>query len=46
MPSILFIALIAFLVFGPRKLPEIATQDPAGARAMGAADEATDRIVE
>jgi Sec-independent protein translocase protein TatA len=26
MPSILFIALIAFLVFGPRKLPKIATQ--------------------
>jgi Sec-independent protein translocase protein TatA len=26
MPSILFISLIAFLVFGPRKLPEIATQ--------------------
>jgi Sec-independent protein translocase protein TatA len=26
MPSILFILLIAFLVFGPRKLPEIATQ--------------------
>jgi Sec-independent protein translocase protein TatA len=26
MPSILFIALIAFLVFGPRKLPEIASQ--------------------
>jgi Sec-independent protein translocase protein TatA len=26
MPSILFISLIAFLVFGARKLPEIATQ--------------------
>jgi Sec-independent protein translocase protein TatA len=26
MPSILFISLIAFLVVGPRKLPEIATQ--------------------
>jgi Sec-independent protein translocase protein TatA len=26
MPSILFILLITFLVFGPRKLPEIATQ--------------------
>jgi Sec-independent protein translocase protein TatA len=26
MPSILFILLIAFVVFGPRKLPEIATQ--------------------
>jgi Sec-independent protein translocase protein TatA len=26
MPSILFISLIAFLVFGPRKLPKIATQ--------------------
>jgi Sec-independent protein translocase protein TatA len=26
MPSILFILLIAFLVFGPRKLPEIATR--------------------
>ena len=26
MPSILFIVLIAFLVFGPRKLPQIATQ--------------------
>ena len=26
MPSILFILLIAFLIFGPRKLPEIATK--------------------
>jgi Sec-independent protein translocase protein TatA len=26
MPSILFISLIAFLVFGPRKLPKIAIQ--------------------
>jgi len=26
MPSILFILLLAFVVFGPRKLPEIATQ--------------------
>jgi hypothetical protein len=25
MPSILFILLIAFLIFGPRKLPEIVT---------------------
>jgi Sec-independent protein translocase protein TatA len=26
MPSILFILLIVFLVFGPKKLPEIATR--------------------
>ncbi len=37
MASILFISLIAFLVFGARKLPEIATQALRSTRVMGAA---------